>query len=134
MALIECCLSKVVMSENHDQVIVLGEKGGKRLFPIVIGIFEVYAIHRFVNNESPPRPYTHELFGNVLKALNVSIERVVVNDLRDRTFYAVLVLNQDGKSAEVDCRPSDAIALAVQAGAPIFVEEAVLDKASQDFA
>ena len=130
---IECRLSKLVETETHDQVIVLEEKDGKRQFPIMIGPFEVSAIHRFVHKERPPRPLTHELFGNVLKTLNVAIEKVIVTDLRNGIFYALLVLQQDGKLLEIDSRPSDAIALATQAGAPIFVEEEVLEKAAKDF-
>jgi len=134
MPLVECRLAKIVKRESHDgQVVVLEEVAGTRRFPIIIGIFEVFAIHRFVNNEPPPRPFTHELIGNIIHALNVSIEKVVINDLRDMTFYARLILKQDGKTYDVDSRPSDAIALAVMAGAPIFVEEEVIKKASQDF-
>ena len=131
---VECRLAKVVMSESHDrQIIVLQQKDGERQFPIIIGFFEVYAIHRFVNNEPPPRPLTHELIGNILSSLDVSVDRVVVNDLKDLTFYARIFLKQRDEVFEVDSRPSDAIAIAVQAGAPIFVEEHVLDQASRDF-
>ena len=134
MPLVECRLAKVVMSENHDrQVVILEEKDGSRKFPIIIGFFEVFAIHRFVNSEAPPRPLTHELIGNICRALGVTIERVIVNDLKDMTFYARLIMKKDGETYDVDSRPSDAIALAVQAGAPIFVEEAVIEKASQEY-
>jgi len=131
MALVECRLAKVVMSESHDrQVIVLQEVDGARQFPIIIGFFEVFAIHRFVNNNPVPRPLTHELIGNILNGLDVSIEKVIVNELKDMTFYARLILRQDGRTFDIDSRPSDAIALAVQAGAPIFVDEDVIQKAS----
>jgi bifunctional DNase/RNase len=120
------------MSEGHDQhVVVLKERDGDRQFPILIGMYEVYAIHRTVNDRPPPRPMTHELFGNVLHSLDVTIEKVIVNDLKQNTFYARLMLRQDGKTYDVDSRPSDAIALAVQTGAPIFVEEAVLEGATR---
>jgi len=133
MALVECRLSKVVMSESHDrQVIVLEEVNGTRKFPILIGFFEVLAIHRFVSGEKPPRPLTHELIGNICRGLNVTLERVIINDLREMTFYARLILKQDGRTVDVDSRPSDAIALAVQMGAPVFVEEEVIEKASRD--
>jgi bifunctional DNase/RNase len=129
---IECKLSKILMSETNDhQVIYLKEKGGPRYFPIMIGIFEVFAIHRIINKEPPPRPLTHELIGNIFEALSVEVERVVVNDLVDGTFYARLVLGQNGRSFEVDSRPSDAITLAVQRNAPIFVEEHVLDEVAR---
>ena len=134
MPLVECRLAKVVMSENHDrQVIVLQQKDGDRKFPIIIGFFEAFAIHRFLNNNIPPRPLTHELIGGIMAALSVTVERVVVNDLKDDTFYARLFLRQQDRSFEVDSRPSDAIAIAVRAGADIFVDEDVLDKASRDF-
>ena len=133
MPLVECELARVVMSESHDhQVVVLKEKGGERIVPIAIGLFEVFAIHRTINNEPPPRPMTHELFGNVLDALGVKIERVVVTELREVVYIGLLVLRMNGKTYEIDSRPSDAIALAVQKGAPIFVEDAVLTQASQD--
>ena len=133
MSLVECELARVVMSESHDhQVVVLKEKGGERIVPIAIGLFEVFAIHRTINNEPPPRPMTHELFGNVLDALGATIERVVVTELREVVYIGLLVLRMNGETYEIDSRPSDAIALAVQKGAPIFVEDAVLTQASQD--
>ena len=127
MALVECELARVVMSESQDhQVVVLKEKNGERTLPIAIGLFEVFAIHRTINNQPPPRPMTHELFGNVLDALGVKIERVNVTELREVVYIGQLVLRRDGTLYEIDSRPSDSIALAVQKGAPIFVEEAVL--------
>jgi bifunctional DNase/RNase len=135
MAEVECELSRVVMSETRaTQVIVLKERGGERQIPISIGLFEVHAIHRTVNREPPVRPMTHELFGNVLDALGVEIERVLIHDLREidgvpwKTYFGRLVLRRDGETFNVDSRPSDAIALAVQKDAPIFVEESVLDE------
>jgi len=134
MSQVECRLAKIVMSESHDsQVIVLQEVDGDRKFSILIGFFEVFAIHRFVNGDKPMRPLTHELIGNIMESLDVRIERVVVNDLRDKTYYARLVLKADGVIVDVDSRPSDAIALAMQAHAPIFVEEKVISEASSEF-
>ena len=134
MALVECELNQVIMSETHDRhLVVLKEKDGERKLPIVIGFFEVWAIHRTLNDEPPPRPFTHELFGNVLDELGVEIERVVVNALRNGTFYGRLVLRRDGETYDTDSRPSDATALAVQKGAPIFVDDEVLERASADF-
>jgi hypothetical protein len=134
MAQVPCKLAKIVMSENHDrQIVVLEEEDGTRKFPIIIGFFEVFAIHRFVNNEVPPRPLTHELIGNICRGLDVEVERIVVSELKDMTFYARLILSQDGHTFDVDSRPSDAIAIAMQMDAPIFVEEDVLTRASQDF-
>jgi len=133
MAPVECELAKVVMSENQDrQVIILEEKEGGRQLPIIIGLFEVFAIHRFLNDEPPPRPLTHELVGNIFREMNASVEKVIVNDLKDMTFYARLFISQDDTTYEVDSRPSDGIALAVQASAPILVEESVLEEAAQE--
>jgi hypothetical protein len=87
-----------------------------------------------VHNEPLARPLTHELIGNILTSLGISVDRIVVNDLKESTFYARIFLKQGDEIFEVDSRPSDAIAIAVQAGAPIFVEEHVLDQASRDFA
>ena len=78
------------------------------------------------------RPLTHELIGNILRDLDITIDRVIISDLRDRTYYARLILKQNGRTFDIDSRPSDAIALAVQADAPLFVEEAVLERAAED--
>ena len=131
MAPVRCQLAKVVMSEQYDrQIIVLEEQDGSRKFPIIIGPFEVSAIHRTVNDEPPPRPMTHELIGSIMETMDISIEKVIVNDLHDMTFYARLFLKQGEETYEIDSRPSDAIALALQKEAPIFVEEKVIDTAS----
>lgn len=122
-------LSRIIISETNDeQVIVLKEIDGERAFPIVIGIWEAVAIDRNIKGKKTPRPMTHDLIENVIGGLDAKLERVVVNDLRDRTFYARLVLRRNGKTVEIDSRPSDAIALAVQMKAPIYVEEKVLDE------
>lgn len=122
-------LSRIIISETNDeQVIVLKEIEGERAFPIVIGIWEAVAIDRNIKGKKTPRPMTHDLIENVIGGLDAKLERVIVNDLRDRTFYARLVLRRNGKTVEVDSRPSDAIALAVQMKAPIYVEEKVLEE------
>lgn len=134
MELVECELSKIVMSQTHDrQVIVLKEVDGERKFPIIIGFLEVFAIHRFVNDEKPPRPLTHELISSIMHEVGLTLERVVVTELKNMTFYANIVLKQDGREINIDSRPSDAIALAVRFEAPVFVNEDVLNCASQDF-
>ncbi len=132
MALVECELTQVVMSETrHHQVIVLKEKDGERKMPILIGVSEVFAIHRIINDEPPPRPLTHELFGQVLDVLGVTVQRVVINELSKGTYFGRLILSRNGQTFDVDSRPSDAIVLATQKGAPIFVEETVLDEAAK---
>ncbi len=134
MPLVECEMHRLVMSETQDrQLVILKEKEGERKMAIVIGFWEVWAISRTVNNTPPPRPLTHELFGNVLDELDVTLERIIVNDLRNDTFYGRLILKQNGRTYDVDTRPSDAMALAVQKDADIFVEEDVLAEASQHF-
>jgi bifunctional DNase/RNase len=132
MSAVECELARIVMSEGQDQhLIVLKEKDGERALRIYISGFEVFAIYRFVNNQTYPRPLTHELFGNVLDKLGITIERAVVCDIqRDETglggtYFGRLILSRDGETYDIDSRPSDAIAMAVQKGAPIFVEESV---------
>lgn len=130
--MIQVELSRIIINERSDkQVIVLKEKDGPRAFPILISIYEAAAIERGVKERRTPRPLTHDLICLILKSLDVGLERVVVCDLREDTFYAKLMLKKDGKALEVDSRPSDAIALAVLEGAPIFVEEKVLGALTQ---
>ena len=122
-------LSRIIISETNDeQVIVLKEVDGERAFPIVIGIWEAVAIDRNIKGKKTPRPMTHDLIENVISGLDCKLDRIVVTELKDRTFYARLVLRKNGKMVEVDSRPSDAIALAVQMKAPIYVNESVLDE------
>lgn len=129
--IVEVELARVVISETSDaQIVVLREKGGERAFPIVIGIFEAAAIDRKLNDRPLLRPMTHDLLESVIRHLGAKIERVVVNDLHDNTFYARLHLTKEagGDVVDVDSRPSDAIALAVRMDVPIFVEEQVFEK------
>ncbi|MBI2930391.1 MAG: bifunctional nuclease family protein [Planctomycetes bacterium] len=122
-------LARIIISETSDeQVLVLKESSGERAFPIVIGIWEAVAIDRNLKQKKTPRPMTHDLIENVIRGLDSQLERIVVNELRDRTFYAKLILRRNGKSYEIDSRPSDAIALAVQMKAPIYVDEKVLEE------
>ena len=130
--MIEVELSRIIINERSDQqVIVLKEKGGQRAFPILIGIYEATAIDRGVKEYRTPRPLTHDLVCSILRGLDVALERVIVSDLRSQTFYAKLMLRQGGKVIEVDSRPSDAIAIAVQLAVPIFVEEKVFEEVIQ---
>lgn len=128
MAAIPCDLARIIISENSEhQMIWLREKTGNgRTFPILIGMYEAVAIDRKVRELETPRPLTHDLLANVISSLSGMVERVVVNDLRNNTFYATLIIRQNGKVIEVDSRPSDAIALAVRLETPIFVEEKVI--------
>ncbi len=125
-------LSRIIISETSDQqIIVLKERGGPREFPIVIGIHEAMAIDRRVKGFKTPRPLTHELLASVIEALHGELERIVIHDLRDHTFYAKLVIRQNGALLEVDSRPSDAIAVGVAADTPIYVAERVLREVTE---
>lgn len=127
--MVECELRTIIIHENADQqFIYLREKQGSRQFPIVIAITEALAIDRFVKEERLSRPQTHELLHATIGALEGEVARVEVTQLKHGTFYANLVLHRHGVEIEIDARPSDAIALAVRSGAPIYVAEAVLDE------
>ena len=131
--MVECELSRIVLRDMaEEQFIYLREKGGdRRVLPIVIEKFVARAIDRSVRNQSPPRPMTHDLLATVVEALGGRIARVEITELKDGTFFAVLRVEKAGETVEVDCRPSDAIALAVRASAPIFVAEEVLGEAAE---
>lgn len=126
--MVEMELTKIVIDEKrHDQLIVLKEKGGSRLLPIVIGLAEASAIKLKISGFVPPRPLTHDLFYSTIENLDAAIERVVIYKLEENTFHAQLVLKTStGQTKSIDARPSDSIALAVRARAPIFVEEEVI--------
>lgn len=125
----EMQLSRIVIRETSDQQsIFLREKDGKREFPIVIGIFEASAIDRRIREKATARPMTHDLMAATVRALGAKLDRVIISDLRDNTFFATLrFLRPDGTTADVDSRPSDAVAMAVHLGAPIFVEDKVIE-------
>ena len=98
--------------------------------PIWVGIFEANAIAMQLENVVSPRPMTHDLLKNVIETLQAQIQRVVITDLKDNTFFANIVLEGSGGGLSIDSRPSDAMALALRAEAPIFVEQSVLDKSA----
>ncbi len=126
-------LSRIIINETHDeQVIVLKETEGDRAFPIVIGMWEAVTIDRNIKGKKTPRPMTHDLLEHVIHGLDANLERILITELRDRTFFARLVLQRNGESVEVDSRPSDAIALAIQMQAPIYVSEEVLEEVLSD--
>jgi len=118
---------------NYKRVVMLKEKQSTRYLPIWIGHFEADAIAIPMQKVPVSRPLTHDLLRSSIAALGARLERVVINDLADETFFAKLILDQSGKVLEVDARPSDAIALAIRAEVPIFVEESVLDSAGMVF-
>jgi bifunctional DNase/RNase len=129
---VEVELSRIIINETSDQqIIVLKERNGQRSFPIVIGIVEIFAIDRRLKGIKPPRPMTHDLLDSVIENLGARIEKILINDLRHHTFYAQITLSLNGRSVEIDSRPSDAIALGVASNAPIYVAEHIFDKTSQ---
>lgn len=129
---IEMELSRIIINETSDQqIIILKERHGERSFPIVIGIVEIFAIDRRLKGIKPPRPMTHDLLGSVIKGLGAEIEKIVINDLRNHTFHAKIYLSLNGRTIEIDSRPSDAIALGTALNTPIYVAEHVLDETCQ---
>jgi bifunctional DNase/RNase len=110
-------------------IIVLRDREGRRILPIWVGVFEANAIALQMENVQTPRPMTHDLLKNVLEDLRAKVERVVVCNLKDNTFYALIHLDSASGPHAVDARPSDAIALALRTSSPIFVEESVIQDA-----
>jgi len=123
-------LKRIIINEIQDQqVIMLRETEGERSFPIVIGIFEATSIDRRVKGMPSPRPLTHDLVAAVIDLMGGELQDIFISDLREHTYFAKLRIRKDGELVEVDCRPSDAIALAVTAKVPIYVAEDVLGEA-----
>jgi bifunctional DNase/RNase len=110
-------------------IVVLRDMDGQKVLPIWVGVSEANAIAVQIENVTPQRPMTHDLLKNVIEDLHATVDRIVVSDLRENTFFAVIHLNVRGEAVAVDARPSDAIALALRASAPIFVEEHVIEHA-----
>ena len=110
-------------------IVILKDKEGDRVLPIWVGIFEANAIALQIENIATPRPMTHDLLRNVITDLEGHVDRVVVSDLKDNTFYALIHLTVRGERVTIDARPSDAIALALRTRAPIMVDEKVIDHA-----
>ncbi len=113
---------------NYQRVVILKVKDTDRYLPIWIGPNEADSIALKLQDVSVPRPLTHDLLGSVISDLGASVDHIVVSDLSNDTFYAKIILSQNGNTLEIDSRPSDAIALAVRSKSPIFAEEAVLEK------
>ncbi len=107
-------------------IVVLKEQGSETVLPIWVGVYEANAIALEIEKVTTPRPMTHDLLKNLLVGLETLVRKVVVTELRDDTFFAVIWLERDGQSISIDSRPSDALALALRMDCPIFVEEEVL--------
>jgi len=126
-------LARIIMSEiNDQQVVYLREVDGDRSFPILIGIFEATSIDRRVQGHTPQRPLTHDLLKNAIQDLGGEIQDVLITNLVEHTYYAVIRIRQNGDLVELDSRPSDAIALAVHFDPhlPIYVDDEVIDAAT----
>ena len=115
---------------TNQPIVLLKEREGERYLPIWIGSAEAQAIALALQGVTPPRPMTHDLMRNILEELGVAVERIVITELREGTFYAVIQLTRNGTRFEISSRPSDAIALAVRTSVPIFANEDVLGEAS----
>jgi uncharacterized protein len=116
----------MVDPSTNAPIVILKDVSGDTVLPIWVGIYEANAIALEVEKASPPRPMTHDLLKTIIQGLNAEVQRIVVTELKDDTFYAVIWMEQNGESVTLDARPSDAIALALRADCPIFVSEEVL--------
>lgn len=112
--------------DNNMPVVILKSKREQKSLPIWIGIFEASAIALKLGGVQSPRPLTHDLLKSVIEKLNAKVLRICINDLRNNTFYAKILLQTPKKKLNIDCRPSDAIALALRTNSPIFVKEDVI--------
>jgi bifunctional DNase/RNase len=128
--MVEMELNKIVIDEKrHDQLIVLKEKDGDRILPIVIGLNEASAIKLKISGFTPPRPLTHDLLHSTIENLEATVDKIIIDRLQENTFHAKIVLKTNtGELKVIDARPSDSIALAVRVHAPIFVEDEVISK------
>ncbi len=116
----------MVDPSTQQPIVILKDLTGNTVLPIWVGLFEASAIALEVEKASTPRPMTHDLLRNLIHGLNATVDRVVVSELREDTFFAVIWLRQDGEVVTIDARPSDALALALRSDCPIFVNEDVL--------
>lgn len=128
--LIEMTIKGLIVDPvTNMPIVILKDQAGERVLPIWVGIFEANAIALQVENVSTSRPMTHDLLRNIITNLEGQVERIVVSELKDNTFYALIHMTVHGEPLAIDARPSDAIALALRTRAPILVEDAVIDNA-----
>jgi bifunctional DNase/RNase len=134
--LIEMTIKGLIVDPvNNTPIVILRDQDGQRVLPIWVGIFEANAMALQIENLPTPRPMTHDLLRNVIHDLGATVERVVISDLQEQTFYALIHLSTPAGLVAVDARPSDAIALALRTRATIYVEESVIASArTLDFA
>ena len=115
---------------TRSPIVLLKDSSERRALPIFIGQDQARAIISVLERQEPPRPLTHDLISNIFDIWGMDLEKVIIHDLRDHTFFAMLCLNQGGVKKEIDCRPSDAISIALRTGSPIWVVEEVVADAS----
>jgi hypothetical protein len=115
---------------TRSPIVLLKDGSDRRALPIYIGQDQAKAIIGALEGQQPPRPLTHDLITHIFTAWEINLEKIIIHSLQDNTFYAVLCLNQGEKKKEIDCRPSDAIAIAIRTGSPIWVMEEVVADAS----
>jgi uncharacterized protein len=126
---VEARVNGLILEQKTQQnVVILKEAGGERILPIWIGPGEAHAIRRILSGEPFPRPLTHDLLVLVVEGLKARVSRVVISDLRESTFYATVMIQRDGEMLSIDARPSDSIAVALRAKAPIFVNVELLQE------
>lgn len=116
----------VMDPSNNTPIVILKDVQGDTVLPIWVGLYEANAIALEIEKASPPRPMTHDLLKNIIHGLNAVVQRIVVTELKNDTFYAMIWMEQDGEIVSLDARPSDALALALRSDCPIFVSEEVL--------
>ncbi|RMG61175.1 MAG: hypothetical protein D6715_14185 [Calditrichaeota bacterium] len=126
--MVEVKINGLFLTQSQASGVILKEIDGDRTLPIIIGEYEAQSIALGLEDIKPPRPITHDLTLSIIESLNAQIERVVVTDLRNNTYFAIIYLRTPEGVQEIDARPSDAIALAVRRNVPIFVEEEVMRK------
>jgi uncharacterized protein len=115
---------------SNMPIIILREPGGSMMLPIWVGLFEANAIAMQIEKIQPPRPYTHDLLCSVIASLGARVEKIVITDLKDNTFFSIIHLLRGNERVEIDARPSDAMAIALRVDAPILVDESVLERSS----
>jgi len=129
---VEMKINRLMMDPvTNMPIVILKDLSGNSVLPIWVGVYEANAIALEIEKVATPRPMTHDLIKSLLLGLNTAVNKVVVSELKDETFYAVIWLDRDGELISVDSRPSDALALALRLDCPIYVEEAVLKSSKQ---
>ncbi|MGH1363227.1 MAG: bifunctional nuclease domain-containing protein [Calditrichia bacterium] len=126
--MIEVKVNGLFLTQSQSSGVILKEISGEQTLPIIIGEYEAQSIALGLENIAPPRPITHDLLLNMLEAMDAKIERVIVSDLKNNTYYAIIQVKRKSRLYEIDARPSDAIALAVRQDIRIFVEDEVMQK------